>query len=123
MCSGLYTVALTHNTHTHLHYVILHRRYCAEALQEAGVPGADAREIIRYAHGSTVMPGSSTVCLALMKPSGRLQVRSHTFLDVTTCSWICQQKYARRCAAPQYAWSNAWLKGQMFVMPMNILSR
>jgi hypothetical protein len=35
---------------------------------------ADAREVIRYAHRSTVMPGSSTVCLAVMKPGGRLQV-------------------------------------------------
>jgi hypothetical protein len=48
-------------------------RFCAEALQEAGGE-ADAREVIRYAHSSTVMPGSSTVCLAVMKPGGRLEV-------------------------------------------------
>jgi len=48
-------------------------RYCASALHEAA-GSADAREVIRYAHNSTVMPGSSTVCLAVMKPGGKLEV-------------------------------------------------
>ena len=48
-------------------------RYCADALHEAA-GRADAREVIRYAHASTVMPGSSTVCLAIMQPGGKLQV-------------------------------------------------
>ncbi|KAJ9520107.1 hypothetical protein QJQ45_030034 [Haematococcus lacustris] len=48
-------------------------KYCAEALQEAA-GAADPREVIRYAHNQTVLAGSSTVCLAVMKPGGQLEV-------------------------------------------------
>ena len=50
-------------------------RFASEALESGPYPqGPDAREVIRYAHESTVMPGSSTVCVAVMKPGAKLQV-------------------------------------------------
>lgn len=50
-------------------------RFASEALESGPYPqGPDAREVIRYAHESTVMPGSSTVCIAVMKPGGKMQV-------------------------------------------------
>lgn len=53
--------------------VVLVPRFCASALHEAA-GHADPREVIRYAHNATVMPGSSTVSLAVLKPEGRLEV-------------------------------------------------
>ncbi|KAF5843088.1 phosphatase 2C-like domain-containing protein [Dunaliella salina] len=48
-------------------------RHCELAIEAAGTE-AQGREVIRDAHQKTVMAGSSTVCLALMKPEGRLEV-------------------------------------------------
>ncbi|KAG1664831.1 hypothetical protein FOA52_007089 [Chlamydomonas sp. UWO 241] len=36
--------------------------------------GADPREVIRHAHQETVMPGSSTICVCVMKPGGKMSV-------------------------------------------------
>mmetsp|Transcript_33569 Transcript_33569/g.99949 ORF Transcript_33569/g.99949 Transcript_33569/m.99949 type:complete len:728 (-) Transcript_33569:879-3062(-) len=50
-------------------------RFAAAALQESTHPhGADPREVIRHAHQLTVMPGSSTICVCVMKPNGKMHI-------------------------------------------------
>ncbi|GAX85130.1 hypothetical protein CEUSTIGMA_g12550.t1 [Chlamydomonas eustigma] len=50
-------------------------RFASEALESSEHPhGADPREVIRHAHVSTVMAGSSTICVAVMKPHGKMHV-------------------------------------------------
>jgi len=50
-------------------------RFAAEALESAAQPsGPESREVIRYAHQATIMAGSSTVCLAVMKQGNKLEV-------------------------------------------------